>query len=1396
MGRHAPVSAPPDDPSHALFVLHAASDTGFVRGYLLPALNLPPEQVLTVDDLPLGSVTVVEIDRAVSRSRITLLVLSPAWIADRGACFGEQLASHRSIRDGRLIPLQLIDCELPLRLDARVALDFRDRSTWASQVDRLRQRLETSPPPAVQIACPYPGMRSFAESDASRFFGRGPEIEDLIARLDRGEREIYVIGPSGSGKSSLVQAGLLPILSSGSSRLGRSLVACTMRPGERPADRLARLLDGGAASIAEILVRHPPAERVLVVIDQVEELFTLASVVERQRFVAAIRALRTEPACALLLALRADFYGAFMDSALWPEPGMSRLDIAPLRGAGLAQAIRGPASDAGVHLEASLCDRLVADASDEPGVLPLMQETLRLLWDRRRERFLGLDAYEALGNGGRALDVAIAQRAMTAMRGLSEHEQAIARRVLLRLVSFGEGRPDTRRQQEVRELRSSADHDEEFSRVLRQLVEHRLITLGEAEPDHGALADLSHEALITGWPDLTEWIAQRRADEQRRRRLEAKVSEWVERGRGSASLLDRVELEEALLWLQGDAAREVGYGSELLVLIAASRAEIEHSDRQRRRRAILAMIVLVAFLVTASGLALVAWLQRKDAQAQGALAQRRLGMRYLEAGRALLVADHPMQALPLLVEARAQGVAGPRLEMLFAQAAAHLPRVALLGHSGFVTGAVFSRDGARVATRSGAQARVWDAGTGAPVTPPLVHRGPVSAVAFSPDGKRVATASYDLTARVWDAATGVAVTPPLAHQGLVTAIAFSPDGASVVTASDDATARVWDAGTGELRTTLAHDGAVTTARFSPDGTHVVTASEDHTARVWTAAAGGGPIVRVVHEAVVTAVAFSDDGRRIVTASEDWTARVWDAASGEPITPPLVHDAPVIAAEFSPDGARVVTASGDRGRVWSAATGEPVTPPLVHEAAVTAARFSPDGTHVVTASADDTARIWSVATGRPLASLEHQGAITDAAFSPDGTRVVTASEDRSARLWDATGRANLAPARSLLGANLAGFSPDGSRLVTAGRAGARLWNATTAAALTPVLDDVGPVSAAGFSPDGTRIAIAGASHVRIVDATGGGAPTASITEQSLVLAVVFSPDGTRVALASGDHASLWDVESGKPVTPPLLHDKLVTAVGFSPDGSRVVTASWDRTARIWSAETGRPVTAPLGHDAGVIAASFSPDGRRLVTVSEGHAQLWDANGQPLARLDHRAAITAVSFSPDGSLLATASGDHTARVWSATTGDPVTMALEHDQRVVSVGFNHDATLLVTASDTVARVWDAATGKLVIAALAHPQAVIAAAFSPDGSRVITTSRDQLARIWDLPADDASLDDWQLRARCGPIALVHDVLTAQPRPIPACPREPRSDDGRVPPRSQPHPASPSIPRREQPGS
>ena len=567
---------------------------------------------------------------------------------------------------------------------------------------------------------------------------------------------------------------------------------------------------------------------------------------------------------------------------------------------------------------------------------------------------------------------------------------------------------------------------------------------------------------------------------------------------------------------------------------------------------------------------------------------------------------------------------------------------------------------------------------------------------FSPDGRWVVTASDDGTARVWEVASGKAPGQPLRHNGAIKSVAFSPDGKRVVTASADGTARVWEAATGKaVGGPLRHDGVVSSASFSPDGQWVVTASDDGTARVWEVATGKAVGQPLRHNGLVFSASIGPDGKWVVTTSSDQTARLWEAATGKPVGRPLQHDKDVWYADFSPDGKWVVTASGDgTARMWEAATGKPVGPPLRHDGVVSRASFSPGERWVLTASDDGTARVWEAATGKPVGEpLRHSGGVSTAAFSPDGKWVVTASADGTARIWEAaTGKAMGEPLLHNSSVSSAAFSPDGRWVVTASAGGvARVWEAAPAkAASEPLRHD------------------------------------------SSVTSIAVSPDGKWIVTASTDHtARIWESATGKAVGQPLRHDGNVTRTAFSPDGKWVITASSDGTARLWEAASGRAVGAPMRHNGGVSSAAFSPDGRWVITASwDGTARVWEATvGKPVSQpLRHDGAVNNAAFSPDGNLVVTASADRTARIWETVTGKPAGEPLQHESYVWQAAFSPDGKWVVTASaDGTARVWETRTGKPLGEPLHHNGVVKSAAFGPDGRWVVTASVDGTAQVWE---------------------------------------------------------------------
>ncbi|MBC8074641.1 MAG: TIR domain-containing protein, partial [Chloroflexales bacterium] len=577
-----------------IFISYADDAQAWVEGYLLEALRGAGVSCRLEAAFALGVPRLLEFGRAVRESQRTLLVISPRYLIDDTSRFVELLAMTYGIETNSwpVIPLLLDDTlALPAHLALLTRLDAGDPEQWPGMVARLCAELRRPrPPEPTPLDCPYPGLVAFGAHDAGRFHGREAEVLAMVDYL-RSQRLLLVVGPSGSGKSSLISAGLLPALQS-STHFGRN--TWVMRR-LRPSDPTLRAFTArqppnpahAATVVRTLLEQHPHARQVLLVIDQLEELFTQVDRAAQRRYMAALQVLRSVEQCSLLIAMRADFYPDLMDSPLWPIPPSQRLELAPIKGEGLERAIRLPAERCGVHIEPRLIERLMADAADEPGALPLVQEALVLLWARMRRRYIALADYERLGSGGRTgLAAAMSIRADATLDALTPEQQTIACRIFLRLVQFGEGRANTRRHTPRADLRTVNDDPQLFDQTLQHLVDHRLLTLNSVALSNGApsqrnaiapiaiYVDIAHEALLTGWPTLRRWTEDRRDDEQTRRRLEAQASEWRRHGE-RGGLLDAMELAEAERWLDKPAAAELGCSEHLLRLVAASRAEIE-----------------------------------------------------------------------------------------------------------------------------------------------------------------------------------------------------------------------------------------------------------------------------------------------------------------------------------------------------------------------------------------------------------------------------------------------------------------------------------------------------------------------------------------------------------------------------------------------------------------------------------------------------------------------------------------------------------------------------------------------------------------------------------------------------------------------------------------------------
>lgn len=918
--------------------------------------------------------------------------------------------------------------------------------------------LVKTPRPALDVVveplppCPYRGLFAFREADKDLFFGR-EALTQRLANVVLRQRLVVVLGPSGSGKSSLVFAGLLPQL-----RPNPDWFATDFRPGSEPfkalaatllpwleptlsetdqmveTNKLASALAKGDLPLVDVLQRIGQKEEragyCLLVADQFEELFTLCQSTKRQAFLDMLLATLCEPgplALTLVATLRADFMG----QALAYRPLANALQdhafiVGPMNAAELQTAIEQPALQQKISFERGLVARILEDVGDEPGNLPLLEFALTRLWDESQTSPLTHQAYEAIGQ----VQGALANHADHVYERLTPEQKEQMRRVFVQLVQPGTGTEDTRRQATRDELGEVGWH------LAQHLAgpETRLLVTNQDEMDRETV-EVIHEALIQRWKPLQAWMEQDREFRSWQERLRDLHKQWFNNSKNDDALLRGYQIGEAERWL-GERNEHLSLDEQAFIkasqkheeTVKAERVKAEAQARAARRLRVLA-IALVIMVIIAFGLSLVAVNARSKAEINEHLAQTRASEASSVQDEAVRLSQQ-IRALQLATQAELAFVDDPELALLLAVAAVNsyksvqghpLPEAerslymvlnspfqgllyqgTVYRHTDAVYSANFSPDGQRLVTGSwGGTVKLWDVRARAGLAVLTGHADVVYSASFSPDGQRVMTASFDGMARLWDAETGAELALLAGHTDGIISASFSPDGQYVVTASRDRTARLWDAETGaELVVLEGHTRAVLSASFNPDGTRVVTTSGDKTARLWDVETGVELAVLEGHTSWVNSASFNPDGSRVVTASSDGTVRLWDAGTGAELTVFEGHVIGVNSASFSPDGQQVVTASNDRtARLWDAESGAKLAIFTGHTDAVNSASFSPDGTRVVTASRDGTARLWDAETGVELTTFEgHTGLVYSASFSPDGYQVVTASLDNTARIW--------------------------------------------------------------------------------------------------------------------------------------------------------------------------------------------------------------------------------------------------------------------------------------------------------------------------------------------------------------------------------------------------------------
>jgi len=1156
----------------------------------------------------------------------------------------------------------------------------------------ITQITSTFQPKPFDGRSPYKGLEVFDEEDAELFFGREKLVDDLVGRV-KGSRTVFVTGPSGSGKSSLVRAGLIPALKQGGIRNSDRWLYETMTPGRDPIGEVARVASGLASSTnaedeirakamadetifarwCEIALKDGREKRAVIFIDQFEEAFTQINKEERLAFLNLLTHAATleKGRVIILFSMRSDFVA---NCATYPQLNallnQEFLQIGAMQPDELVSAIAQPALRVGLRIDPDLIAQIINEMRGEPGALPLMQFALKDLFDSRQEKggIIALTLADYLERGG--IHKALERHADRAFAGLSENEQELAHSIFSGLIEIGRGTQDTKRTALFDELVPANTQAEDVGAIVQKLADARLITTDEMAGKE--TVTISHEKLIDAWPWLKKLVNENRDVIALQNQIKTDAKHWAEERRDASYLYSGARLINAREQLD----------SRKLVLSGTAQ-EFVKAGISRQKRGQFILITGIATFIALLLIAVIVFGRQSGINEELAQMNEEIALTAQAASTEAIAQKAIAQANAEKAEKQAQIALARQLatqaQFIFVKRDSKQELAVLLAIRSMQLFPVID------------SAPILQENTLPHLIARMIHDDAVESVAFSPDGKYVVSGSWDNTARVWETATGNEIAR-MTHDDKVSSVAFSPDGKFVVSGSWDNTARVWETATGNEIARMTQDRSVFSVAFSPDGKFVVSGGADNSVRVWETATGN-EIARMTHGPEVYSVAVSPDGKYVVSGGYDGTARVWETATGNEIAR-MTHDGWVSSVAFSPDGKFVVSGSQDSrdgtARVWETATGNEIAR-MTYDGWVDSVAFSPDGKVVVSGGCDElgnnfsckkgSARVWETATGNEIARVTHDERVSSVAFSPGGKFVVSGSGDGTARVWE---------------------TATGDEIV-------RMTH-----------DDA--VESVAFSPDGDEIV--------------------SMTHNDAVESVAFSPDGKFVVAGRCDKlvkfgagfsctkgsASVWETATGNKIV-RMTHDAPVNSVAFSPDGKFVVAGSLDFnqfTVSVSEITTGDEI-ARMTHDGWVYSVAFSPDGKFVVAGSVGGTvRVWEiTTGNEIARMTHDDAVESVAFSPDGKFVVSGGADNSVRVWEITTGNEIAR-MTHDDAVNSVAFSPDGKFVVAGSgDGTARVWEIATGNEVTR-MTHDDEVSSVAFSLDGRYVYSGSGDGIAHIW----------------------------------------------------------------------
>ncbi|MHC0064405.1 WD40 domain-containing protein [Nostoc sp. UIC 10890] len=589
------------------------------------------------------------------------------------------------------------------------------------------------------------------------------------------------------------------------------------------------------------------------------------------------------------------------------------------------------------------------------------------------------------------------------------------------------------------------------------------------------------------------------------------------------------------------------------------------------------------------------------------------------------------------------------------------------------------------------------------------HSKGVNSVAYSPNGQQLASASYDKTIKIWNVSSGQLLKTLTGHSSWVYSVAYSPNRQQLASASDDKTIKIWDVSSGQLLKTLTgHSDRVYSIAYSTNGQQLASASRDKTIKIWDVSSGQLLKTLTGHSSSVISVAYSSNGQQLASASVDKTIKIWDVSSGQLLKTLAGHSDRVFSVAYSPNGQQLASASRDKTiKIWDVSSGQLLKTLTGHSDVVYSVVYSPNGQQLASASVDNNINIWDVTSGKLLKTLTgHSDVVYSVVYSPNGQQLASASVDNNINIWDVSS--------GQFPKTLAGHSSG--------------------------------VFGIAYSPNGQQLASASVDKtIKIWDVSSGRLLKTLTGHSSSVISVAYSPNGQQLASASVDKTiKIWDVSSGRLLKTLTSHRDRVNRVAYSLNGQQLASASWDKTIKIWDVSSGQLLKTLTGHSSEVFSVAYSPNGQQLASASfDKTIKIWNVNsGQLLKTLTgHSSGVFSVVYSPNGQQLASASRDYTITIWDVSSEQLLKTLTGHSEEVFNIAYSPNGQQLASASaDNTIKIWDVSSGQLLKTLTGHSSEVNSLAYSPNGQQLASASADKTIILWDLDFEHLLLSGCKL--------------------------------------------------------